>query len=151
MQAVFNFIMPIFTKVIIMFLLSGSIHLSGGAPYSRSRWRSFTNGNGTDSSSSRLYTGNRTLRLIIYLLFSTVIILFIFISVSTYHKYKCVEITECKLYMRVDNTNITSRIIQCLWHESLNDRESYGVVTNMNMLSLETMGWCWSLSGTRSF
>jgi hypothetical protein len=29
---------------------------SGGAPYSRSRWRSFTNGNGTDSSSSRLYT-----------------------------------------------------------------------------------------------
>ena len=95
---------------------------SGGAPYSRSRWRSFTNGNGTDSSSSRLYTGNRTLRLIIYLLFSTVIIsfifiLFYFISVSTYHEYKCVEITECKLYMRVDNTNITSRIIQCLWHE----------------------------------
>ena len=94
----------------------------GGAPYSMSRWRSFTNGNGTDSSSNRLYTGNRTLRLIIYLLFSTVIILFIFIlfyfiSVSTYQKYKCVEITECKLYMRVDDTNITSGIIQCLWHE----------------------------------
>jgi hypothetical protein len=24
--------------------------------------------------------------------------------VSTYQKYKCVEITECKLYMRVDGT-----------------------------------------------
>ena len=23
---------------------------------------------------------------------------------STYQKYKCVEITECKLYMRVDDT-----------------------------------------------
>ena len=32
---------------------------------------------------------------------------FIFISVSTYQKYKCVEITECKLYMRVDDTKIT--------------------------------------------
>ena len=42
---------------------------SGGAPYSRSRWRNFTNGNGTDSTSCRLYTGNRTLRFIIYLLF----------------------------------------------------------------------------------
>ena len=59
----------------------------GGAPYSRSRWRSFTNGNETDSTSSGLYTGNQTLRFIIYLLFSTVIILFIFISVSTYQKY----------------------------------------------------------------
>jgi hypothetical protein len=57
---------------------------SRDAPYSRSRWRNFTNGKGTDSTSSRLYTGNRTLRFIIYLLFSTVIILFIFISVSTY-------------------------------------------------------------------
>ena len=25
-------------------------------------------------------------------------------------KYKCVEITECKLYMRVDDTKITSRV-----------------------------------------
>jgi hypothetical protein len=104
-----------------MFLLSGSMHLSGGAPYSRSRWRSFTNGNRTDSTSSRLYTGNRTLRFIIYLLFSTVIILFIFIfifiSVFTYQKYKCVETTECKLYMCVDNTKITRGTIQCLWHE----------------------------------
>ena len=24
---------------------------------------------------------------------------------STYQKYKCVEVTECKLYMRVDDTN----------------------------------------------
>jgi hypothetical protein len=44
----------------------------------------------------------------IYNLFiiSTVIILFIlfYISVSTYQKYKCVEVTECKLYMRVDDT-----------------------------------------------
>ena len=93
---------------------------SGGAPYSRSRWSSFTNGNGTDSTSSRLYTGNQTLRFIIYLLFSIVIILFIlfyFISVSTYQKYKCVEITECKLYMCVDDTKITRGTIQCLWHE----------------------------------
>jgi hypothetical protein len=51
-------------------------------------------------------------RFIIYLLFSTVIILFIFISVSTYQKYKCVEITECKLYMRVDETKITRGTIQ---------------------------------------
>jgi hypothetical protein len=93
---------------------------SGGAPYSRSRWSSFTNGNGTDSTSSRLYTGNQTLRFIIYLLFSIVIILFIlfyFISVSTYQKYKWVEITECNLYMRVDDTKITRGTIQCLWHE----------------------------------
>ena len=45
----------------------------------------------------------------IYNLFiiSTVIILFIlfYISVSTYQKYKCVEVTECKLYMRVNDTN----------------------------------------------
>ena len=33
----------------------------------------------TDSTPSRLYTGNRMLRFIIYLLFSTVIILFILI------------------------------------------------------------------------
>jgi hypothetical protein len=39
---------------------------------------------------------------------------FIFISVSTYQKYKCVEITECKLYMRVDDTKITRGTIQCL-------------------------------------
>jgi hypothetical protein len=37
--------------------------------------------------------------------------------VSTYQKYKCVEITECKLYMRVDDTKITRETIQCLWHE----------------------------------
>ena len=24
---------------------------------------------------------------------------------STYQKYKCVEVTECKLYMRIDDTN----------------------------------------------
>jgi hypothetical protein len=38
---------------------------------------------------------------------------------STYQKYKCVEITECKLYMRVDDTKITRGTIQwqCLWHE----------------------------------
>jgi hypothetical protein len=34
--------------------------------------------------------------------------------VSTYQKYKCVEITECKLYMRVDDTKITRETIQCL-------------------------------------
>ena len=63
-----------------MFLLSGSMHLSLEVLLtSRSRWRSFTNGNGTNSTSSRLYTGNQTLRFLIYLLFSTVIILFTFI------------------------------------------------------------------------
>jgi hypothetical protein len=42
---------------------------------------------------------------------STVIILFILVLFyficqcpSTYQKYKCVEVTECKLYMRVDDT-----------------------------------------------
>lgn len=34
--------------------------------------------------------------------------------------------------MLLKNVEITDK--------SLNDRESYGVVTNMNMLSLETMG-----------
>jgi len=29
-------------------------------------------------------------------------------------EYKCVEITECKLYMRVDDTKITRGTIQCL-------------------------------------
>jgi hypothetical protein len=43
---------------------------------------------------------------------------FIFISVSTYQKYKCIiEIAECKLYMHVDDTKITRGTIQCLWHE----------------------------------
>ena len=84
--------------------------------YSRSRWRSFTNGNGMDSSSSRLYTGNRTYNLFI-IFYRNYFIYFYFISVSTYQKYKCVETTECKLYMHVDDTKITSGIIQCLWHE----------------------------------
>jgi hypothetical protein len=61
-----------------MFLLSGSMHLSlevlltVGADEEVSLTE-------TDSTSSRLYTGNRMLRFIIYLLFSTVIILFILI------------------------------------------------------------------------
>jgi hypothetical protein len=84
--------------------------------YSRSRWRSFTNGNGMDSSSSSLYTGNRTYNLFI-IFYRNYFIYFYFISVSTYQKYKCVETTECKLYMHVDDTKITSGIIQCLWHE----------------------------------
>jgi hypothetical protein len=69
----------------------------------------------TETELIRLLTDyiQETERLIIYVLFSTVIILFIFIlfyfiSVSTYQKYKCVEITECKLYMHVDDTNITT-------------------------------------------
>ena len=28
---------------------------------------------------------------------------------STYQKYKCVDITECKLYMRVDDTKLQER------------------------------------------
>jgi multisubunit Na+/H+ antiporter MnhE subunit len=43
---------------------------------------------------------------------STVIILFILVLFyficqcpSTYQKYKCVEVNECKLYMRVDDTS----------------------------------------------
>ena len=98
----------------VMFLFSGSMHLSlevlltVGADEEVSL---------TETERIRLLADYiQETELIIYLLFSTVIffILFYFISVSTYHEYKCVEITECKLYMRVDNTNITSRIIQCL-------------------------------------
>jgi hypothetical protein len=85
-----------------MFLLSGSMHLSGGAPYSRSRWRSFTNGNETDSTSSRLYTGNQKLRFIIYLLFSTVIILFIFILFL----YQCPPIKSTSV-LKLQSVNCT--------------------------------------------
>jgi hypothetical protein len=75
--------------------------------------------------------------LIIYLLFSTVIILFIFIlfyfiSVSTYHR--CFEITECKLYMRVDDTKITSGIIQCLWHEEYRIQNQYTFATRFHVI-----------------
>ena len=37
---------------------------------------------------------------LIYFIF----ILFYMSVSSTYQKYKCVEVTECKLYMRVDDT-----------------------------------------------
>ena len=38
-------------------------------------------------------------------------------------KYKCVEITECKLYMRVDDTKITRGTIQCLMTRRIQNTE----------------------------
>ena len=96
-------------------------------------------------------------------------IYFIFISVSTYKKYKCVEITECKFYMRVDDTNITGirssrpqdksstfrstrplfrstrplfdkSAIQCLWHEE------YRIQNFMKVHTFLLKGWFSSLN-----
>ena len=49
-------------------------------------------------------------------------------------KYKCVEITECKLYMRVDDTKITRGTIQCLWHEEYRIQNARPCVEKMQLI-----------------
>ena len=46
--------------------------------------------------------GGRNFTTLPYFIYFSFILFYI--SVSTYQKYKCVEVTECKLYMRVDDT-----------------------------------------------
>ena len=49
-------------------------------------------------------------------------------------KYKYVEITECKLYMRVDDTKITRGTIQCLWHEEYRIQNARPCVEKMQFI-----------------